>query len=65
PRSVPTQPTDAENVAPTTAPDPELGSDAGDGGGVSGILIAVIVAMTAVVAGGIVLAGLSLVRRTG
>lgn len=65
PRSVPTQATDAENVAPTTAPDPDLGSAVDGGGGVSGILIAVIVAMTAVVAGGIVLAGLSLVRRTG
>ena len=64
PRSVPTQPADAEDVAPTTAPGPDLDRDA-DGDGVSGILIAVIVALTAVVAGGIVLAGLLVVRRAG
>ena len=64
PRSVPTQPADAEDVAPTTAPGPDLDRNA-DGDGVSGILIAVIVALTAVVAGGIVLAGLLVVRRAG
>ena len=64
PRSVPTQPADAEDVAPTTAPGPDLDRNA-DGDGVSGILIAVIVALTALVAGGIVLAGLLVVRRAG
>ena len=64
PRSVPTQPADAEDVAPTTAPGPDLDRNA-DGDGVSGILIAVIVALTAVVAGGIVLTGLLIVRRAG
>jgi hypothetical protein len=62
PRSVQTQPTDTADVTPTTTPDPGLGVD---DDGVSGILIAVIVALTAVVAGGIVLAGLLIVRRGG
>ncbi len=64
PRSVQAQPTDAENVAPTTTPDPDL-EPVADDDGVSGLLIAVIVALTAVVAGGIVLAGLLIVRRAG
>jgi hypothetical protein len=64
PRSVQTQPTDAQDVAPTTTTDSDL-EGAADDDGVSGILIAVIVALTAIVAGGIVLAGVLVVRRNG
>ena len=62
PRAIQAQPTDAEDVTP--APTPDLDPGVGeDDGGASGVLIAVIVALTAVVAGAIVLAGLLIVRR--
>ncbi len=64
PRSVPTT-SDPVQTEPTEAPDLELNTDSDDDGGTSLALIAIIVALTAIVVGGILLAGLMLVRRAG
>lgn len=62
PRSVPTA-SDPLQTEPTIEPDPEPAASSDDDGGTSSALIAIIIALTAIVVGGIVLAGLVLVRR--
>jgi hypothetical protein len=64
PRSVPTT-SDPVQTEPTDEADLEPVGDSDDGGGVSTAVIAIIVALTAIVVGGIVLVGLVLVRRNG
>ncbi|MCH7698911.1 MAG: hypothetical protein IH865_08250 [Chloroflexi bacterium] len=64
PRSVPTTSDPVQNE-PTEEPNLEPINDADDDSGTSSALIAIIVALTAIVVGGIVLAGFVLVRRAG